>query len=106
VSQITPEMILEALGDGTRRKMISDLSQGPMSVSLLSQNLGVSLTAIGQHLHVLEACGLVSTHKIGRVRSCQLNDAGFVILENWASAMKSPWRKRLEWISDVLDSEK
>src|SRR5579884_112838 len=77
------DRLFQALGDKTRRTILDLLVEQPRSVSQLAAALGVTLTAIGQHLEILEACGLVRTEKLGRVRSCSLNSAGFDVLEEW-----------------------
>jgi DNA-binding transcriptional ArsR family regulator len=64
------DRVFQALGDRTRRAMLDRLCQGPVSVSQLAEPLGITLTAVGQHLEILEACGLAVTEKVGRVRTC------------------------------------
>jgi DNA-binding transcriptional ArsR family regulator len=64
--------IFRALGDPLRRTMIQRLVSGPLSVTELSCDLAISLTAVLQHLDMLQNAGLVTSRKIGRVRICQL----------------------------------
>jgi DNA-binding transcriptional ArsR family regulator len=61
-----------ALADRSRREMVDQLSRGPASVSELARPLRISLPAVVQHLHVLEASGLVRSEKVGRVRTCRI----------------------------------
>ena len=96
------DRLFHALGDPTRRAILDQLALGPTSVSRLAQPLGVTLTAIAQHLRVLEDAELVRTEKLGRVRACSLEEAGFARLEQWASARRSPWRQRLDRLGDLL----
>ena len=56
-----PELVFHALSDANRRRMIDQLTLGPASVSELAAPLGISLPAVVQHLHVLEASGLVQS---------------------------------------------
>ena len=49
------------------------LSRKPHSITRLSEPLGISLTAVSQHLQILEEAGLVSTLKLGRVRTASVN---------------------------------
>ena len=65
------ERVLRALADPTRRTIVERLTDGPLSVSALAAPLGVTLTAVAQHLQLLEEAGLVRTEKTGRVRSCR-----------------------------------
>ena len=65
--------LFHALGDPTRRAMLDRLTLGPQSVSALAEPLGITLTAVAQHLQVLEECALVHTKKLGRVRTCRMS---------------------------------
>jgi DNA-binding transcriptional ArsR family regulator len=96
--------VLQALGDATRRDMVERLTDTAMSVSALAAPYDMTLTAVGQHLAILEAAGLVKTEKIGRVRSCSLNPAGFAVLDIWTKARRSTWERRLDALGDVLDA--
>src|SRR5215208_4927358 len=66
------DLAFQALADPTRRIMVERLSQGPASVSELAQPLDMTLSAVVQHLAVLEASGLVRSEKVGRVRTCRI----------------------------------
>jgi len=99
------EDIFHALDDGTRRAMVETLTAKPCSVTHLANSLGITLTAVGQHLDVLEGAGLVRTEKTGRVRVCRLESAGFAVLEQWARGRRTTWEKRLDRLSKLLDKE-
>ena len=94
--------VFHALGDRTRRAMVERLRAGPASVSQLAEPLGVTLTAVTQHLKVLEDAKLASTHKAGRVRTCRLEGPGFALLEAWARARRNEWDRRLDRLGDLL----
>lgn len=91
-----------ALGDPTRRAIVEQLSEGPRSVSVLAGPLGITLTAVSQHLQVLEECGLVRTEKIGRVRACRIETSGFAVLEQWISERRSPLERSLDRLCEFL----
>jgi predicted transcriptional regulator len=95
--------VLSALGDATRRDMVERLTDTAMSVSALAAPYDMTLTAVAQHLAILEAAGLVKSEKIGRVRSYQLVPEGFDILDAWSKARRPLWQKRLDALGDVLD---
>ena len=65
--------IFHALGDPTRRAIVEKLSERPHSVSSLAGPLNITLTAVGQHLQLLEESGSVRTEKTGRVRPAVSN---------------------------------
>jgi len=64
--------MFHALVDGSRRAMVERLSRGPASVSQLARPFEMALPTIVQHLGVLEAAGIVSSTKVGRIRTYQL----------------------------------
>ena len=94
--------IFHALGDPTRRTIVEMLSDGPSSVSRLAVPLGITLTAVVQHLQILEQSELVRTEKVGRVRTCRLESAGFSALEKWVRDRRSTWERRLDRLGDLL----
>ena len=85
--------------------MLDRLSLGPLSVSALAAPLGVTLTAVAQHLQILEECGLAHTEKVGRVRTCRIEPAGFDVLEKWIHDHRSLWERRLERLGALLEEE-
>ena len=97
--------VFHALGDPTRRAMVEKLTARPMSVSGLATPLDITLTAVGQHLQVLEESGLVCTEKVGRVRTCSLDPAGFDALEEWVRQRRSAWERRLDRLGELLAEE-
>ncbi len=94
--------VLQALGDATRRAIVEQLALQPASVSALAAPLNISLTAVTQHLQILEETGLVHTEKTGRVRTCRLDSTGFQVLENWIQHCSSGWERRLDRLGDLL----
>jgi DNA-binding transcriptional ArsR family regulator len=97
--------LFHALGDATRRAILDRLSAGPMSVSRLAEPLGVTLTAVAQHLQILEEVRLVHTEKVGRVRSCRIEPAGFNALEEWIRAHRTTWERKLDRLGEFLAEE-
>jgi DNA-binding transcriptional ArsR family regulator len=96
------DRIFHALGDPTRRAILEHLGDGPLSVSRLADPLGITLTAVIQHLQILEECGLVRTEKTGRVRTCRIDTAGFSALEQWIQARRTIWDRRLDRLGEML----
>lgn len=100
--KIDASQVFHALGDPTRRAIVERLSERPYSVSGLATPLKISLTAVAQHLQVLEKSGLTHTEKTGRVRTCRLNADGLSILEKWIQDRRSLWDRRLDRLGDLL----
>lgn len=103
--QIQIAQVFEALGDPTRRAIIEKLTERPHSVSGLAEPLNITLTAVGQHLQLLEESGLVRSEKLGRVRTASLSPDGFEALEQWIRNHRSAWERRLDRLGDLLSEE-
>jgi DNA-binding transcriptional ArsR family regulator len=99
------DRILDALGDPTRRAIVARLGAGPRSVSHLARPLGITITAVSQHVRVLERCGLLTTQKTGRVRTCQMERGGLDALDAWVRQCRSLWERRLDRLGDLLDAD-
>jgi len=104
-TNITADEVFQALSDATRRAIIDRLALGPASVSQLAAPFDITLTAVGQHLQVLEQSGLVHTEKTGRVRTCRLESTGFDVLEDWVRDHRSAWEQRLDQLGEFLDED-
>jgi DNA-binding transcriptional ArsR family regulator len=101
-ARIDIDRVFHALGDPTRRAMVERLSKGPISVSRLAEPLAITLAAVVQHLQLLEKSGLVHTEKVGRVRTCRIEPAGFSAAEQWIADRRSVWEKRFDRLGDLL----
>ena len=97
------DSMFQALADPSRRAMVERLSLGPASVSQLAEPLSMSLPAVVQHLHVLEASGLITTQKIGRVRSCSLYAPAMSLAEQWINDRRREWERRLDRLGQFLE---
>ncbi len=95
--------LFDALGDPTRRAMVSLIARGPATVSALADPLGITVTAVGQHLRVLEGAGLAASEKRGRTRYCRLRPEGMRAIEDWARQVRGEWEARLDRLGSVLD---
>lgn len=94
--------VFQALGDPTRRAILERVSERPFAASHLAQPLNISVAAVVQHLQLLEACGLVKTEKIGRVRTCRLEPGGLSLAAEWISERQALWERRLDRLGDLL----
>jgi DNA-binding transcriptional ArsR family regulator len=94
--------VFHALADPGRRLMVERLSQGPASVSELGRPLVMSLTAVVQHVQVLEASGLVCTQKAGRTRTCSINPAVLRSAESWIADRRALTERRLDRLGEYL----
>lgn len=96
------DLAFQALADPTRRTMVERLSLGPASVSELAQPLDMTLSAVVQHLAVLEASGLVRSQKVGRVRTCRIEPQVLGAAERWLSERRASWERRFDRLGAFL----
>jgi len=96
------DLVFQALADPTRRRMVERLSRGAVSVSELAEPLAMSLSAVVQHLQVLETSGLVRSEKAGRVRTCRIEPAALRTAEDWIAGRRATWERRLDRLGDYL----
>jgi DNA-binding transcriptional ArsR family regulator len=96
------DLLFHALADPTRRAMVDRLSRGPASVSELARPLEMSLPAVVQHLHVLQASGLVRSQKLGRVRTCTVEPAALRAAERWIAERRTFWEQSLDRLGEYL----
>jgi DNA-binding transcriptional ArsR family regulator len=94
----TADRAFQALGDPTRRAVLERLAAGSASISELAQPFGMTLTGMKKHIQLLEEAELVTTEKIGRVRSCTLVPYAFEGI--------STWLQRLDRFAQVVERTK
>jgi DNA-binding transcriptional ArsR family regulator len=99
------DRVFQALADPARRGMVERLSRGPASVSELAKPLAMSLSAVVQHLAVLEASGLVRSAKVGRVRTCRIEPKALRTAEDWIAARRAIWERRLDRLGEYLAAQ-
>jgi DNA-binding transcriptional ArsR family regulator len=95
-------LLFHALSDPTRRAMLSRLATGPVGVSDLAGPTGLRLPTVMRHLSVLEAAGLISTAKDGRVRSCAFQPTALEPVRNWLEEQRILWEGRLDRLDDYV----
>jgi DNA-binding transcriptional ArsR family regulator len=97
--------LFHALSDGTRRRIVARLSEGPASVSQIAGPLAISLPAVMQHLRVLEDSGIVRSQKAGRTRTCTLDAGALIRAETWIADRRRMWSDRLDRLEAFLAAE-
>lgn len=102
----TLDLVFGALSDPARRSMVERLTRGPASISELAEPLAMSLSAVIQHIAVLETSGLVHSKKTGRTRTCRIERAALRSAEKWLVARRGMWERRLDGLADYLKETK
>ena len=96
------DRVFHALSDPARRAMVARLTRGPAPVSELAKPLDMSLSAVVQHLAVLETSGLVRSEKTGRVRTCRIEPKTLRSAEQWITERRTVWERRLDRLGEYL----
>ena len=103
------DLTFQALSDPGRRAMVERLSLGPASVSELAKPLPMTLSAVVQHLKILEEAGLVKSEKAGRVRTCTLDIRTMTQVERWIAERKRFWERQYDqldaWLAQTATEE-
>lgn len=99
-STISLDTLFSALADPTRRAVVHRLGRGPASISDLAAPFAMALPSFMKHIRTLEAAGIVSTRKSGRVRHCALERGRLAEMQDWLDAERAVWEGR----TDRLDA--
>ncbi len=95
-----------ALSDATRRGVLLQLGRGDASITDLAERFHMTLTGMKKHVGVLEEAGLVTTEKVGRVRTCKLGPRRLEEETAWIERYRRLWDARFEALDTVLDELK
>jgi len=96
------DLAFQALSDPSRRAMVERLSLGPASVSELARPLPMTLSAVVQHLKILEDAKLVKSEKVGRVRTCTLEIPTMTAPERSIAEPKRFWDRHYDQLEAYL----
>ena len=99
----TLDLKFQALGDPTRRAVVERLAAGPASVSQLAGPFDMALPSFVQHLGVLERAGIVTSEKVGRVRTYQLAIEALADCGAWIGRQRLPAERRLDRLCSYLE---
>jgi DNA-binding transcriptional ArsR family regulator len=92
-----------AVSDPTRRRILERLASKDASISELAARFDMTLTGMKKHVQVLEAAGLVSTRKVGRVRECRLGPRRLDEEATWISRYQEMLEARLDRLGEFLE---
>ena len=92
-----------ALANPVRRDILARLARGVASVKELARPFRMSLPGMLKHIGILEAAGLVQTHKKGRTKYCRLNPAPMLEAAEWLTFYQQYWTGRLDELENFLE---
>ncbi len=95
-----------ALSDATRRGVLEQLGRADASITDLAETFHMTLTGMKKHVGVLEQAGLVTTEKVGRVRTCKLGFLGLGAEAAWIGTYRQLWEARFDALDQVVEDMK
>lgn len=95
-----------ALSDATRRGVLLQLGQADASITHLADTFRMTLTGMKKHVQVLEDAGLVTTEKVGRVRTCKLGPRRLEAEMSWLENYRKLWDARFDELEQVVQAMK
>ena len=95
-----------ALSDATRRGVLDQLGRTDASITELAEKFHMTLTGMKKHVGVLEQAGLVTTEKVGRVRTCRLGLRGLHEEAEWIERYRQLWSERFDELDKVVENLK
>ncbi len=104
---MTPNLdqTFSALGDATRRAIISRLASGETKLSDIADPFDMSLTAVSKHVRILSDAGLVRVNKRGRTRYCQLEATPMKEVVDWLNIYQTFWQDRFAALARHLEGD-
>jgi DNA-binding transcriptional ArsR family regulator len=95
-----------ALSDATRRGVLERLGRADASITELAEAFDMTLTGMKKHVIVLEQAGLVTTAKVGRVRTCTLGQRRLEEEAAWIERYRAMWAERFDALDKVVEELK
>jgi DNA-binding transcriptional ArsR family regulator len=95
-----------AISDATRRGVLDQLGHADASISDLAEKFHMTLTGMKKHVGVLEQAGLVTTEKVGRVRTCKLGPRRLEEETAWIERYRQLWASRFDELDKVIEEQK
>ena len=104
-SQTRFDASFAALSDATRRGVLEQLGRGDASITDLADKFHMTLTGMKKHVGVLERAGLVTTEKVGRVRTCRLGRRRLEEEAAWIERYRQLWEARFDALDKVVEEQ-
>src|SRR5262245_46554378 len=92
-----------ALSDPTRRGVLEQIGRSDASITELAEKFHMTLTGMKKHVGVLERAGLVTTKKVGRVRTCKLGTRRLEEEIAWLERYRQLWDSRFDELDQVVE---
>jgi DNA-binding transcriptional ArsR family regulator len=101
-SSVRLDATFAALSDSTRRAVLVQLGRKDASITRLADRFHMTLTGMKKHVGVLEQAGLVTTKKVGRVRTCKLGPRRLTAEVAWLERYRQLWDSRFDALDELV----
>ncbi len=105
-SQTRFDASFAAISDATRRGVLERLGRADASITELAEKFHMTLTGMKKHVGVLERAGLVTTEKVGRVRTCKLGLRRLEEEAEWIERYRQLWAERFDELDNIVEEQK
>jgi DNA-binding transcriptional ArsR family regulator len=105
-NQASLDASFAALSDPTRRGVLAELGRADASITNLADRFHMTLTGMKKHVKVLERAGLVTSRKVGRVRTCRLGEHALAAEAEWIDAQRKLFEARFAALDAIIDELK
>ena len=95
-----------ALSDANRRGVLEHLGRADASITELAGKFHMTITGMRKHVRVLERADLVTTEKVGRVRTCKLGPRSLEEETAWIETYRQLWDSRFDELDRVVEELK
>ena len=95
-----------ALSDATRRGVLEHLGRSDASITQLAERFHMTLTGMKKHVGVLEQAGLVTTEKVGRMRTCLIGSSRLEEELAWIENYRRLWAARFDELDNIVEELK
>ena len=99
------DAVFAALGNSTRRALVTQLGEGDATITELAEPFDMTLAAVSKHLQVLERAGLIVRTRRGKARHCRLKSDAFDNAESWLDSRRQMWESTLDAFAEYVEQQ-
>lgn len=99
------DAVFAALGNSTRRALVTRLGEGEATITELAEPFDMTLAAVSKHLQVLERAGLIVRTRRGKARHCSLENDAFENAEGWLHSRRQMWETTLDSFAEYVERQ-
>jgi DNA-binding transcriptional ArsR family regulator len=98
--------VFQAIADPTRRQIIHMIAGKSMHLNEVAEHFPISRPAISKHIRILTECGLITVHRKGRERHCEVKPEKLNEVSEWVEQYREIWTQKLDALEDYLSKMK